>query len=155
MENNTQLDDQLANLTDALLESGKFDPAEDVEDLGQIVQQLHNLIEPDAKPPPAFRVRLTENLNDEWNRQHRQKKTGGRIVQFHNLRNNRYIAAAAVIALVLMIALLLDQSASEPATGTAASADGEGSSVSDLLYVGVGAGTALLVGYVYFQFRRK
>lgn len=155
MENNTQLDDQLANLTDALLEGGKFDPTEDVEDLGQIVQQLHNLIESDAKPPPAFRVRLTENLNDEWNRQHRQKKTVGRIVQFRNLRNNRYVAAAAVIALVLMIALLLDQSASEPATGTAASADGEGSSLSDLLFVGIGTGTALLVGYAYFQFRRK
>ena len=155
MDNQTQLDNQLADLTDALLERGDFEPDEDVADLAQIVQQLHNLIEPEAKPPPIFRARLTETLTDEWHRQHRQKKTGGRLVQFRKLRVNRFVAAAAVIGLVLMVALLLNQTDSGPQTGTAVDADGNGTTTTDLLYIMFGAGTALIVGYLYTRFRRK
>lgn len=155
MDNQTQLDNQLADLTDALLERGTFEPAEDMDEFAQIVQQLHTLIEPDEKPPPIFRARLTETLTDEWNRQHRQKKTGGRIVPFRNLRLNPYLAAAAVIVVVFLVALLLTQGEPNPQTGTAADADGDATTTTDLLYIAFGAGAALMVGYLYVRFRNK
>lgn len=155
MDNQTQLDNQLADLTDALLERGHFEPTNDLAGLAQIVQQLNTLIEPESKPPPIFRARLTEALTDEWHRQHRQKKTSGQLVQFLSRPIGRYVAAAAVITLVLMVALLLNMSDNGPQTGTAADAEGNATATTDFLYVTVGVGAILLVAFLYTRFRRK
>jgi hypothetical protein len=136
MNDETRLDDELAAFTDKLLAGGDVHAAPEIEDLAAVVRQVHELIVPDSRPDPAFRERLTQQLEREWaqqqaarseSTQHSHPPPGqaraswwaklaasrsepGSRSAIGGLSRNRTVrlaALAAVVTVVLLVALLL------------------------------------------------
>jgi hypothetical protein len=115
MHNNASLDDQLAALTDGILNGEDVHTPPELDDLAFVVRRLHEIIMPDARPDPAFRDRLTRRLNREWTLQHQR--------QGRSWRSNRLVqltALAAVVTVMLFaLALLSANGEDKPVQGTA------------------------------------
>lgn len=117
MDDNTRLDNELADLTDALLSGADRGQPADTEGLDKVVRQLHQIIEPGGGPDPAFRTRLTQRLTQEWDStQGRGAARSSSSIPFSR-RTMRYLAAAAVLIAVVGLALILGSKG--PVIGTA------------------------------------
>ena len=66
MNDETRLDNELANFTDSLLAGEDVQTGPEIEALAQVVRQFHRVIEPDSGPAPAFRDQLAQRLDQEW-----------------------------------------------------------------------------------------
>jgi type VI protein secretion system component VasF len=107
MGNDAKHDNELAALTDSLLEGRDQPVSEDVQELSQVVRQLHQVIRPDVPPDPLFRKQLARRLNQEWTYQRRAPR-------WYANRYVRLAALAAVLMVVLLgVALLSAQSNSD------------------------------------------
>jgi hypothetical protein len=137
VDDQKRLDDDLAALTDAILENRMVEPTEDAQDYEPVVRQLQQIIRPDSEPTPVFRDRLTQRLNEEWSMSRAQKSRN----RFSN-RSTRLVVLAASVAIVLTgVALLVNNPVGVP-VGTAIGDNSNQTSGVILLVLGV-IGTAV------------
>lgn len=145
MQNQTEreLDDELAQVTDALLggrEMGVFS-AQNSELVG-VVRDLKRVIDPTIPPSAAFQQRLTARLNNEWERAN--PKPALRLLERPAAR---LASLAATVVLVLGALLILSApDASPDLQGAAFAAD---DAVAVLMLIGAAA-----VGFAYWRARR-
>jgi hypothetical protein len=144
MSDNPKLDDELAAYTDRVL-GGETAPAPDpIDDLSSVVRQLYDVIAPDSGPDEAFRTRLTQRLNQEWNLKYQRQPRW-----WHN-RRVQIVAMAASMAVVLSaIALILaqDKDNGDTLQGTA-----WGSTTETLLAM---VAVVVVVGLLFFWLRYR
>ncbi len=132
-----ELDDQLAALTDRLLSGEESAAPEELDDLAQVVRQLHQVIAPDALPSPAYRARLTERVTREWNARQQARQT-------RQWRRPRLIQLSVLVALVTVVlvavALLAtgSENRDEGLQGTASGSAAWGMLVGVLIGIGLG-----------------
>lgn len=104
--NHQHYDEELAALTDALLENQKSPaPSSENEELYKVVQALHRTIEPDKAPSPLFRSRLQNRLVNEWKKSRRVRQPVWRNQRFWA---RRLAPLAAVMLVVIATVLFLD-----------------------------------------------
>ncbi len=103
-DNTQQHDNELADLTDALMAGQDMTTSDDLQDLAQLTRQLHTLIASDSTPSTAYRNRLTERLNAEWAQTHAQppRRVSPRGSTFQIGQTGRWAALAAVLVLILL-----------------------------------------------------
>ncbi len=97
----SQLDDDLAALTDALFEGQTIPPTADtdLQSLGRIAQKLYQGIAAE-EDNAAIRARLRCRLEREWQQTHRRK------VWWPRQRAMRLVAMAAALVFVMVAVLL-------------------------------------------------
>src|SRR5262245_53839624 len=118
MEDNTKLDNEVADLTDALLSGGDRQTSLDLQGLDKVARQLNQMISPAVGPDPAFRARLTQRLMQEWDATQGGHASRSRVRSPSTRRFMRYAALAAVLIVVLGLVLILGQGTG-PVVGTA------------------------------------
>jgi hypothetical protein len=102
MDENKELDDQLAALTDDLLEGRQPKTTmQEADELENAVRQIQRTIAPDKPASPIFRDRLEMRLNLEWNRAYPRRQRLWAQRQF------QYAAAASVVLVAGILALTL------------------------------------------------
>jgi hypothetical protein len=111
--NDQQLDDEVAELTDAVLENRMIQASEDGHDYEPVIHQLKAIIEPESGVPAAFREQLTQRLNDEWLMSRRARRAPQ--PRRFSSRPMRVATLAASVAVILLAAVLI-LNPSEPAT---------------------------------------
>lgn len=108
MDENRRLDDELAKLTDAVIESREAKTSEDMAELSDMVRGLRDLIEPDDQPSASFEARMRQRLDLEWEQRQRRMLRP----RVSNTVRVASLAAALVVVLVVVISL-----AGAPANG--------------------------------------
>lgn len=68
-----QLDDQFADLTDALLAGREIRASDNLRDLASTARQLNRLFNENSQPSAAFRTRLARRLDSEWSQQRQER----------------------------------------------------------------------------------
>lgn len=101
MEENRRLDDELADITDAIIENREMKTSEEVADLAEIARGLRNLIEPNAALPTSFEARMKQRLDGEWEQRQR------RAVRMRVNPAVRLIALAAAVVVVMVVVIFL------------------------------------------------
>jgi hypothetical protein len=117
MDEQTRLDNELADITNNLLEKRikAASASAIVRPLEEMIHTLDEIIQPDVPPSASFRARLTQRVLEEWNLLHDQ-----RAIRRFNPRPTQLVALAASVAIVLTVAtLLVRQSTSSELAGTA------------------------------------
>jgi hypothetical protein len=91
-----ELDDELAEATDALL-SGREMPTvqEDNRELAEVVRDLYRVIDPATPPSAVFQQRMSARLNTEWDRSNVQATL--------RLADRPLVRLAALAAAVVLI----------------------------------------------------
>lgn len=117
MNNHQDLDDELVRWTDQLLADDAGDAPEELGDLAEVVRQLKRTIAPESPPTPAFRANLQNVLVREWSRRPQQKRF--LFLWSHNRVLNLSLVAASLTAVLLFVALLI-QNEERSAQGTSA-----------------------------------
>jgi hypothetical protein len=141
----TELDDELAALTDQILTGEAGEDSEMTRELGWVVRQLHQTIAPDHPPSAAFRARLTQDLTREWNA--RQQRRGRATAVWYRKPTVRLAALAATLVVVLGVVALLSASGTEdgPLQGTASGNFASGV----VIGLAAGVGLGLLILWLY------
>lgn len=145
MSDDTRLDDELANLTDALLEGREMQTSTGRHDLEQVVRQLHQTLLSGGPPDPAYRARLEQRLIQEWNRVYRAQR-------WYQRRAARALALAAALVFALLALIL-----ALPATGAGALHGAAAGALSweAALALVVLLGLAALIVFVWVWRRRR
>lgn len=143
---NLQLDNQMSDLTDAVL-AGREPYSSADRELALIVQQLAKL----TKPEPTttdFRNRLTAKLSEEFDlvRGLRTSRTRRPVIQLWSM-----LAAAALIV-VVGGAALANQVQTNPTVGVVGTTIGD---APILPILGVGAGIVVVVAVALFFWQRR
>ena len=100
-----QLDNEFADLTDALLEGREIRLSDELRDLSITARQLQALFSDENLPSAEFRGRLSRRLDIAWNgRRHKQR---GLRLLFGSNRVRQFSALAAALVLLLAVAILL------------------------------------------------
>ena len=111
-----QLDNDFADLTDALLTGRQVKSSDELRDLTALARQLQTLMS-DIEPPSAsFRGQLARRLDIEW----RQVRHGSRfrwLPTSSRVQIRQYVALAAALVLIVVVAIL--GSKFVPTVGTA------------------------------------
>lgn len=139
-------DNALTAFTDALLENQAMELTEDLQDLEGVVRRLQQTIQPMRPPDAAFRSRLTQRLNEEWNRTERQQ----RIQRLRTQRTLRYVASAAAVLLLATVAVLLSGR-----VNTLGASGDSGANQNWIALLVVGLITAAVVATFYFWNNRR
>ncbi|MEO8398054.1 MAG: hypothetical protein ABI700_33980 [Chloroflexota bacterium] len=139
-----ELDDELAEATDALL-SGREMPTleEDNRELAEVVRDLYRVITPAIPPSAAFQQRMTARLNVEWDRSNAQPTL--RLVDRPLVR---LAAMAAAVVLILGAVVVLAMPESPRALQGAAIGMNHGAALLVL------AGVIVTGAYIYGRNRR-
>ena len=140
---NPVLDNEVADLTDAVLAGRTINPSETAQALIPVVRSLQDLSAP-AQPDATFRARLTQRLNTEFDNQRRSSQP--RTVSFNRYRP--LLAAAAVLVLVSLAALVGGRMI---LTGTAQGQDSAANGIVLVIFVVVLA----IIGVVLWWRERK
>lgn len=100
----TKLDNELAAAADALMERRVMPPLSDENrELGEVLRQLYDTIEPDQAPSAAFEQRLAARLSSDWD----QRAQNGGFLRLLDQPAVRVLALAAAVVLVLGAVLVL------------------------------------------------
>ena len=141
---NPELDNEMANLTDALLTGRSIKASASAQPLEPIVRGLQQLSAP-SQPSDEFRARLTQRLSSEFEAQSRTRSS--RITGLVSRRYRSVLAAAAVLILVGIAVLLASQGGTQPTVGTA---------LGSPAFIVISAFAIVLVGLgVYFWWRER
>jgi hypothetical protein len=135
MDENRRLDDELAALTDAMLEKRDMNTSHEVHELADVVRGLYTLIEPGERPSPKFEARLKQSLNQEWEQRTRRARRG---------RFSPALRLAAVLV-VALVAIVLLNSTTPSGQGLPGTAVGSNGAIVILITLAAVAGVALLV----------
>jgi hypothetical protein len=102
---NNRLDNELATFTDRVLAGEEPQVSDELQNLAQVVQQLHQVIAPDASPDPAFKARLTQRLMREWVAQPARQPRRA-LPWYRNRMVQLGVLAAGLVVVLLAIVLL-------------------------------------------------
>lgn len=146
MDPNQRLDDELAALTDAVLENQAMQTQtrtqtqtnDTLNDLADVVRGLNALIEPHQQPPDLFQARMRQRLDAEWDL--RQRRT----VRPRISPVWRVASAAAVLVLALVAVLMLSRGGGE-AEGLPGTAQGSPEAVLTVVLLAAVAGAAVVL----------
>lgn len=101
MTNRPDLDNELADMTDRLLNGQNVDVSPDNRTEALLVRRLYQAVSHNPVPDAAFRSRLTQRINQEWNSSHRASAPiGGRSM-------SRWAALAAVVVVAMGVMFIL------------------------------------------------
>lgn len=142
------LDDELAAMTDSLIDKRGFQPAsEQARDLEPILRSLHGLMV-EEKVSDAFASRLNLRMEQEWTQRQRSRRSPQRTFLSPTAR---LVSLAAALVLVFVTILLWAPSpASENLSGTVVG-DSSGLIGAAML---IGAGVLVFVGIFIFRGRK-
>ncbi|MBX3080180.1 MAG: hypothetical protein KF716_01015 [Anaerolineae bacterium] len=144
---NPELDNEMANLTDALLAGRSIKASASAQPLEPIVRGLQQL-SASSQPSDEFRARLTQRLSSEFEAQSHTRPL--RNTGLFSRRYRSVLAAAAVLVLVGIAVLLGSQGGTPTTVGTAL-----GSPTAVALAV-ISVFVIVLVGLgVYFWWRER
>lgn len=138
MEENRRLDDELADITDAIIENREMKTSQENAALAEIARGLRDLIEPNAPPPAAFEARMKQRLELEW--EQRQRRAA-------RIRVNpavRLVALAAAVVVVMVVIIFLSTNTGEGG-GFDATALGSPEAIIGIIAVAAVVGAAILV----------
>jgi hypothetical protein len=138
MDENRRLDDELAEMTDAILENREMKPSDEMNDLADVVRGLRDVIQPGDTPSRAFEERMKQRLDLEW--EQRQRRT-------MRMRVNpavRLVALAAALVVVLVVIIFITNTPPESGDLPGA-AGGPIEFLIALIAVGAVVGAAFLV----------
>ena len=108
---NIPLDNELADLTDAKLEGrAAMTESADAKSLESIIDQLRQMNASTEGPSTEYRARLTKAVNDEWNAVQSQRNRQRSSRRLISRSMSPYVALAAVLVVVLVIAALFSNS---------------------------------------------
>jgi hypothetical protein len=102
---NLELDNEMANLTDAVLAGRSTKVSASAQSLEPIVRGLQQLAAP-VQPSDEFRSRLTQRLSSEFEAQMRTQRSRPSVVALSR-RSRALLAAAAAIVLVGIAVLMI------------------------------------------------
>ena len=144
-ENASNLDDELAHMTDKLLAGQDAEVTRDNASQARIVAGLNAVVASGHGPEVAFRNALTRRLNDEWEQVF--ERTAARSTRSTRSTDRRYVwfgalAALVVMVLVITLSVLSSSSAGGPLNTTVVGPAGPGIIV--FLLIGVSIAAALL-----------
>lgn len=142
---NTERDNELAALTDAVLEGRPMNASTTTRDLERVIIQLRDVIDPDTPPDPGYSMRLSGRLGQEFDLLQRSK-----VRKWPNQRMVQLVGMAAALIVVMGIGILY----SGGADGSRLPGTGEGPlsllAIVVLAVVAVGLGSA-----VFFLMKRR
>lgn len=139
----TKLDDELAQATDSLIETGNMPPLEgENAELAETLRALYAVIEPRRMPGAAFQQQMTARLNAEWDRAYAPPTL--RLLERPHMR--LAAIAAAVVLVLASVVVLVTPDASDPLQGTAMG-------IADGVAVIVLLGVAAVAGFVFWRRR--
>jgi hypothetical protein len=101
MDENRRLDEDLADLTDAVIENRETKTSEDMAELSAVVRGLRDLIESGEQPSALFEARMRQRLDLEWEQRQRRMLRP----RVSNAVRVASLAAALVVVLVVVISL--------------------------------------------------
>ncbi|MDL1902792.1 hypothetical protein FBR02_18730 [Anaerolineae bacterium CFX9] len=144
----TPLDDELAAMTDALMERGAASAdSEQARELEPIIKGLHGLMR-DQQVSDAFAARLTQRLDQEWQLRQRSRHSRRSVLLSPTAR---LVSLAAALVLVFVTLLLWSPTpGSEALSGTVVG--DAGALIGAVLLVG--AAVLVFVGIFIFRGRR-
>lgn len=135
-------DDQLADLTDAVLDRRDPQVTPELRDFGELAVLLRDVIRPDSEPPEALRERLGMQMAHEFDALSSSTRNRRRALT----TPLRIALAAASVALVLLAILLFDAAdVTQSLSGAAAGIGDVGSLALGVLLVSGAGLIALLV----------
>lgn len=102
---NTERDNELAALTDAVLEGRPMSTSTSTRDLERVIIQLRDVIDPDTPPDPGYSMRLSGRLGQEFDLLQRPK-----IRKWPNQRMVQLVGMAAALIVVMGIVILFSGS---------------------------------------------
>jgi hypothetical protein len=137
MAENRRLDDELADMTDAIIANRDVKPSEELADLAEVVRGLHDLIESNATPPTAFETRMKQRLDLEWEQRQR------RAVRTRVNPAVRLVALAAALVVVMVVVIFLTNNPTDG--GLSGFADGSTEFLIAFTAVAAVVGAAILV----------
>jgi hypothetical protein len=143
----TRLDDIIANYTDTILSGRDASVPEEFASEARIVQALNRVIAPSDGLDAAMRSRLNQRINAEWD----QRKSRRSTLNFPASRFAPMAVAAGVAIVIGVVAIILsmgDTSGSD----VSATAQGDGSA---LVIVMVMAAVALVGGFLFVLWNRR
>ncbi|MFQ3567563.1 MAG: hypothetical protein SNJ59_11250 [Aggregatilineales bacterium] len=147
MDERRNIDDALANQTDALLSDPSSESLEaepELQELISVVRQLRDVISPEQAPPPEFEARLRRRLDQELDQ---RRFLRSRAISISPLA--RLTALAAALFIVVGVVALLVASNEHVLLSGAAAVGGEATGL--LLVVGFFIAIAV---YLYWRSRR-
>lgn len=115
MEHENQLNDQLADYTDAMLKGDAMLLDDDLQELGTVLRSLQRVVGKPTPPPTPFHTRLTQTLNNEWQKAQQERAQARQRQQLVW----RLGTVAAVVVLVFTVLILLPSDNTTSNTGTA------------------------------------
>lgn len=137
MDENRRLDDDLADMTDAVLNNREVETSDEMAELTEVVRGLRDLIEPGAQPPAALEARLKQRLDLEWEQRQR------RILRPRFSPAVRVASLAA--ALVLVLAVVIALAGTPENGGLQGTALGSAEAIIGIVVIAAVVGAALLV----------
>ncbi len=145
---NTERDNDLAALTDAVLEGRPMSTSTSTRDLERVIIQLRDVIDPDSPPDPAYSMRLSRRLGQEFDLLQRAK-----VRKWPNQRMVQLVGMAAALIVILGVGILFSGSGTTSNdSGLAGTAVGN-LSVMEAIVLAVVAGG--LGSAVFFLMKRR
>lgn len=149
MDDQTRLDDNMANFVDSILAGHDPAPPQDLASQARILQVLNQVMAPKESMDAAMRSRLNQRINEEWDYvQHRKKS------RLHILNLNTYSRMAVAASLAIVVAIIAIVISMNDTTGSDNAATVQGDS-SALLVVGALVAVAFVSGFLYFLWNRR
>lgn len=139
MDENRRLDDELADMTDAIIENRNMDTSEELHELSQVVRGLHHTIQPGDRPSAAFETRMKQRLDMEWE----QRQRRARVTRFNPAV--RVMALAAALLVVMVAIILITNTAETGTTPPVGTAIGPTEFLIAVVALGAVVGAAFLV----------
>ncbi|MBI5928962.1 MAG: hypothetical protein HY862_06620 [Chloroflexi bacterium] len=109
---NTERDNDLAALTDAVLEGRSMTTSTNTRDMERVIIQLRDVIDPDTPPDPTYSMRLARRMDQEFDLLQRAK-----VRKWPNQRMVQLVGMAAAIVVVMGIAIVFSGSSTSTSEG--------------------------------------
>lgn len=99
-----ELDEELAKMTDALIDGREIEEIPDeLRDLEPVLRGIYHVVSPNEKPSPAYRARLLQKLNEEWDQVQTRRLANKRRFRLLRLAT---LAASITVALAAFLSLI-------------------------------------------------
>lgn len=151
MDDQTRLDDNMANYADLILAGRDPAPSEELESQARIMQVLNEAIKPGQSMDAGMRSRLNHRINEEWDSAQQRRKSRFQILSFNNFN---LMAVAASLAIVVAVVAIVIGMGDSSGSSMGATAQGDGDS-GDLAIFGAIAVVIIVSGFLYFLWNRR
>lgn len=149
MDDQTRLDDNMANYADMILAGRDPAASEDLASEVRLMQVLNQVIAPDKTMDAAMRSRLNQRINEEWDSVQKRRKSRFRILNFNAYTRLAVAASIVIVVAIVAIIISMNNTSSSDVTATA------GGDSNALVIVGAFAIVAIMSGFLYFLWNRR